>query len=903
MPLEAEVVTQDMLGTDTVRFDRLTKEVGLGVRWIRGENMANDEHDELISSGQQVDTINVRISHRIIELFSQGLYSSPHKAIEELVSNSFDAGAQNVHVILSPSLHNPDSTIVVIDDGESMDVAGLKQHWIIGQSTRRQGTSKGRRPIGKFGIGKLATYVLAGRLTHVCKIKGVYYIATMDYGSIDTESAAAAGSGEKGVFSEKSVSIPLRTLTEAEVRDILKPWTEAALPGYKAMKLFGEGAADSWTVAILSVLKDMGKKIQRNRLNWILRTAMPLRDDFKLYLDGKLVMPSKIDLPLIQRWIIGKDITANDLKEPCPNGLIATEDVNEPEKSIHRYGLSHDILGRITGYVELYQDEITTGKSGEMERSNGFFVYARERMVNVDDPGFGIERNLLRHGTFSRFRMVVHIDNLDEALRSSRESLQQGELYNQAQGFLHAVFNLVRNRLVEWETSQSPGVLFAGRVSSAAGSLTRKPLLSLISQALSGNITPLYIRLPKIPKEQRADYLQKLQERAESEPGLLTGAAETVELDTTDGLAIYDVEQGKLQINMSHPFAAAFHELYLKVDSSQPLQMYALTEILTEANLYYAGYNSEDVRDILTYRDELLRQFVRSSARRTAGMVANALMSVKDDENRLEEEMRASFEVIGFDNVIRIGGAGKPDGTAEAYLAAKEDDKPQYYKVGLEAKSGGKVTAHRLDVAAIARHMEDYKCDHHVVIGNEFALSGKKDELGTIRDIKKHQENTRKETGDNNGRTITLMYVDDLARLVRIIPFKRIGLNRLRELFITCITPEESRHWIDNIAGEKPVNWPYREILETIWSLAKERPSETVEYAAVVVELGHREPKITITKQQLRECCRSVAVMARDVVAARDNTVELYRRPDLILQDIHSALSDYPEEERKMIQL
>jgi HSP90 family molecular chaperone len=138
--------------------------------------------EEFASRGKKIDTIDVRISHRIIQLFSEGLYSSSHKAIEELVSNSFDAYAVNVHVVLSPDLTASDATIVVIDDGEGMDPNALKDHWIIGRSKRRSETDKnGRKLIGKFGIGKLATYVLAERLTHICKSNGQFFATTMDY--------------------------------------------------------------------------------------------------------------------------------------------------------------------------------------------------------------------------------------------------------------------------------------------------------------------------------------------------------------------------------------------------------------------------------------------------------------------------------------------------------------------------------------------------------------------------------------------------------------------------------------------------------------------------------------------------------------------------------------------------
>ena len=841
------------------------------------------------TAGRTAGQIDVKISHRIIQLFSEGLYSSPNKAVEELVSNSFDAAAGNVHIILSPDLRDKDATIVVIDDGEGMNNEGLKKHWIIGESTRRRtdGSSR-RKPIGKFGIGKLSTYVLATKLTHICKSGGTYYAATMDY----TNLTGSAEDASEGVFDEKTIQIPLRILTEQQAQDAVRPWTEGTKEGYQAIRLFGANACPAWTVAIMSGLKEMGQKISIGRLKWVLRTAMPQRSDFHLFLDGDPITPPDIDKPLA-KYVIGKDVT--ELPKPCPEGLIEREDASESEDSVHRYGVYHDkLLGRITGYIEIFKDELDAGKE-KFGQSNGFFVYVHGRQVNVDDLGFGIERNLLRHGTFSRFRMVVHIDSLDKALRSSRESFQQGDLYKEAQNFLRAGFNHARNKLVEHDRSQTPGALISARISSAPGSMTRKPLLALAQMVAENRATPFYLRFPSgLSADEQTEFLETLKRQSEGADGLLR-STELTALDSKEGFAIFDIQQGKLLINSSHPFVAAFQEFFTDPRRSLPLEMLAMSEILMEAHLYYMGLDESIIRDAIGRRDELLRQFVRSSARRTAGMIALALIEARDDENKLEEEMRAAFEAMGFANVIHIGGKGNPDGTAEAHLPATEDGTVQRYKVGLEAKSGGKVSAKRLGVSGIARHMKQHKCDHHLVIGNSFATSTDEDSA-SVQEINSYKADT--------GKTITLMCIDDLARLIRIASAKRVGgLSRLRDLFKNRVTPEESKAWVDNLAAETPDNWPYREILETVWHLAEEQPNEAVEYAAVITELRHRVPPIRMSKQDLIECCKAMQVMARDVVFARENTVEIDRRPDLILQDIRAAVGEYPEEERRTIHI
>src|ERR1700691_4714707 len=92
---------------------------------------------DFATTGNETEKIDVRLSYGIVRLFSEGLYASPNKAIEELVANAFDAGARRVAVLLPESFHDQDATIAVLDDGEGMNAGGLKQHWLIGKSDKR----------------------------------------------------------------------------------------------------------------------------------------------------------------------------------------------------------------------------------------------------------------------------------------------------------------------------------------------------------------------------------------------------------------------------------------------------------------------------------------------------------------------------------------------------------------------------------------------------------------------------------------------------------------------------------------------------------------------------------------------------------------------------------------------
>lgn len=73
-----------------------------------------------------------------------------------------------------------------------MDDLGLEQLWHIAFSPKRATpVQNGRKIIGKFGIGKLATYALANKLTYICKAAdGKIRRVTMDFGRLDEEHRA-----------------------------------------------------------------------------------------------------------------------------------------------------------------------------------------------------------------------------------------------------------------------------------------------------------------------------------------------------------------------------------------------------------------------------------------------------------------------------------------------------------------------------------------------------------------------------------------------------------------------------------------------------------------------------------------------------------------------------------------
>lgn len=98
----------------------------------------------------------ITVASTIVDYLSSGLYENPAACLKELVNNSYDADAELVRVFVKPDA----DAIVIEDDGDGFTAAEFRAHFSrIARSTKRDDsdvTAKGRKKIGKIGIGFIA---------------------------------------------------------------------------------------------------------------------------------------------------------------------------------------------------------------------------------------------------------------------------------------------------------------------------------------------------------------------------------------------------------------------------------------------------------------------------------------------------------------------------------------------------------------------------------------------------------------------------------------------------------------------------------------------------------------------------------------------------------------------------
>ena len=607
--------------------------------------------------GSEVDTIPVHINYDIIRLFSEGLYRSPHKAIEELATNSYDAGAKNVHVLLPGDHDNGtvESPLWVIDDGSGMDKQGFHALWHIADSNKPSTPLlNNRAPIGQFGIGKLAAYVLAWKLTHVSYCNDQILLTTMDFKQVTGRQTAAT-----------PVPISLRRINEQIAKQHLASIKHTSPPAWRLMFGGPDDRAESWTAARLFDFRDLYDKLQRGTLRWVLSTGLPLQANFRIWLNSDKIESSKEKLREIHSTLLNCDI---------------------PD------------IGSVRGKARIFERTLAIGKSQHVHRSNGFFVRVRGRVINLDDPLFGVSQP--NHAAWTRFSMEVQADGLHDHLLSSREGVRDSRAVQQLRELLLDKFNECRSEFDEWTRKQNTDIDIGARLSSPSRHVT-EPLLRSVRNTVHTGQESFYVNTVRgLDPASRSTWLAKYEVAVSSKP-----------IDKTDfrkagpyAPAIsYDPEYRGLSVNSEHPFV---DKLSTGGKKPIPAKLFAFSELFLEGQLQEHGLDSPSVAEFLRNRDHVLR-LVAGQAPLTASEILRRLEIANQDQMALEEATGMAFRVLGFEYEKRGGYRPGPDGILYARLG--RHDRPKDYKLVYDTKQTASraVSADKINIVALDRFRKD----------------------------------------------------------------------------------------------------------------------------------------------------------------------------------------------------
>ncbi len=776
--------------------------------------------------GERVASIPVELSTRFLEHFSEQLYSSPQKAFEELISNGWDAGANLVDVRVATNLQAPDATMAVFDNGTSMDLAGLRKLWHIAFSPKEGLTQEHGRPlIGKFGIGKLATYVLANRLTYICKAAdGVIRRVTMNYGDVDTQGIQEEQEGtgpdrlindlQLDVFKLESKDLgralesvdgatELLRLTDQPLRDgQLTPDSNRNASTAHQEEYGGtpseldRSESDTWTIVVLSDLKAAGRNLKVGILRRMLAAALPFGSEMRICVNGDRLRSTKMDAVVAKKWVIGPDLGIDHIEldkthgGPETGGEASDDDANgaRPTRIQLVTGeapyphIKLPNIGSVTGVVKLFDEKISGGKSRQRGASNGFHVNVLGRIVNQHNPSCGEEN--LNHAVWARFRMTVRADGLNRYLTTNREQFKERRGMKIFRAFLREAFNKARNAY----NSDNRAMMPDGNdvLVQSLGVVSLSPLRSVVSEALRTQ--------PAIPglfdetgigdrEEKRRSWREETAENIKN----ALGEVRYEKLDD-DSFVRFRIRDSSVVINKEHPFVIEHSRSKAEKGLMRTIAMIAL---LTDVYALDIGVDASLLDSMRGYRDKLMR--FRALQRRQSGvLIARLLREMQHDSqnsDRFEAAVSDALRYLDFD-VRDLGGSGEPEGIARAFptpTTAKptaHDPAPPLYSFSFDAKASKHSVAKtgNISLDAVAEHRDRYNANHALVIAPGYSRGALTTRCRKLR--------------------VTPITARDLGKLLEYtVEYGAIPVTTFREVFEYC-DPQEVSDWVEALADK-----------------------------------------------------------------------------------------------------
>jgi hypothetical protein len=497
----------------------------------------------------------------------------------------------------------------------------------------------------------------------------------------------------------------------------------------------------------------------------------------------------------------------------------------------------------------------------------------RNRLINLEDAEFGVGVEL-RHGTFTRFRMEIDADGLDDFVASPRESIQESPARKELRQYLLDVFNRARVKSIELEEeADGDSLAAADRIADAPAALSQKPLRRLLKHAVEER-DPELLQLFSMDDD---DDVESAREVLDSNENLL-GSVEIDDLPDPHRLVGYDPSRRAIVVNSTHPFVRNYLGAKGATDVVRDI---GAAELLTEAYLLDQDFPSGFIKRFLDRRDALLRALTKVGPR-SAPVIAEQLRDSKHSEKELEDAAADALQHLGYE-VQRIGGNGKPDGIATARLGRlNKDEAAPSYSLTYDTKST-KSSEKEAIQAATARtnilkvHRQDVEADHTLLIAPDF--EGGDDPSKNLGKIC---------VNDN----ITPIRVADFARLLELFPFRNLTPRTLRDLFSLRL-PKATKEFVEAIETAPPTPRPVGTVLEIIADYGTKQDAVTVE--AINAALNERVQH-DFGVEEVEAIVRGLRALAPRTLYFENSVVALNASPDAVLTEILETLEPLPAE-------
>ena len=844
---------------------------------------------EFVQDADEEEEFQVEINYDILNQVSRQLYTNPRRAIEELVCNSYDAVATECHV---NTPENGDDNLQVLDNGISMDEDRMINLWDVAGGPKKGKAEKGlprelkgRKQIGRFGVGKLAAFSLGNELTHIATRDGTTRVISIKRDQIEGKDVT---NPPQATIYKKPTSQAKKDLAEY-FEGLPKPWEK------------NSEQWDSWTLAIVDDVEEQntGRDLRAEFLDRMIRTAIPRNADFEAHRNGQSIgtrdypdekyasvdiveedeFETELESKLQEFWsewdgeiTVGEQIGDEEINmDTLREGVITGDDIGEesdvPEEL---YTIGHTnvqpndasneeldgadeeaeeidaldvpILGPVTGHGTIYKESLKGGKAEDDRNLSdyGYRVRVRGKLLNRGSPRFDTAAK--PHRYWNRFVGEIEAPELDDKILVQRDDIREGIKAEVAREVLDKLFYFLRNR-AEFEEEQE-------YEPDEFGHHLHRVSPDLAPRALQG----LFDDVDEVPPHGWDDISIKFEDFGHS-----------------GDIARFDQSENTIFVNEQHDFFQAL-ETEDVPERIQKSFREAVIGPLAMSGLLRTHHVDEDV---IEEGRKLTEQTFKTAARYVENPYERLCDKIEtksyEGDTPFEKAVVEALDYIGL-TVEHEGGSGDSDAIVEISHPGEEN-----LRLSIEAKGKKKyesVSHSEINLSTASGHSTRDNCDHIVAIARDFQTTPQpgddETQLATQLKLDKNSD-------------ITILTVSALQQLLRNHQETAYSYEQLEKVLTHQRMPAEcedvvNEHW-EELSVEKDV---LRSIIEAAWE--QQESESRVDPSIRMIYVHEKVADLDIDEHTVESVLHAVEAQAGLVTVDKNNEdYVIMQHPDEIV--------------------